>query len=238
MTTPNVFIATPMFMTMCHAEYMASVIRLTHVFRSHKMMCTFNYITKESTIEKARNELVRAFLDSDATHLLFIDADVTFDADQVFRMLAADTAIVAGMYPKKAICWDRLKSAIKAGVPESDLKYAAYDYSFVSESGVKIKLDENRTDLIEVDAAGTGMMLIKREVFEAVKPLVESYLATNGVCKGKEINYFFKAGVHRSLFMTEDTRFCFLWRRTGGQVFVAPWVLLQHTGNYEFGVYP
>ena len=43
------------------------------------------------------------FLESDCTHLLFIDSDIEFDADSILRALAYDKPIMAAAYPKKAL---------------------------------------------------------------------------------------------------------------------------------------
>ena len=37
--------------------------------------------------------------------MLFIDADISFNAQQVYDMLAFDEDFVAGMYPLKVIDW-------------------------------------------------------------------------------------------------------------------------------------
>ncbi len=41
--------------------------------------------------------------------MLFIDADISFDPQQVHDMLAFDQEFVAGMYPLKVIDWGRAR---------------------------------------------------------------------------------------------------------------------------------
>ncbi len=50
---------------------------------------------------------------TDCTHLMFIDADMYFEADAVGRLLDADRDIVCALYPKKEIDWDRVRQAVK-----------------------------------------------------------------------------------------------------------------------------
>jgi len=52
-----------------------------------------------SIITKARNKLVRKFMESDCTDFLFVDADVVINTDAVTRLLAlsSDKDVVAGV---------------------------------------------------------------------------------------------------------------------------------------------
>lgn len=52
-------------------------------------------------VDRARCILVRNFLKSDATDLIFIDADVGFEPDSLVRLCEATRPVVAGIYPKK-----------------------------------------------------------------------------------------------------------------------------------------
>ena len=43
----------------------------------------------------------------DYTHLLFIDAEIAFNPESVFRMLDLDEDVVTGVYPRKQINWTK-----------------------------------------------------------------------------------------------------------------------------------
>ena len=60
-------------------------------------------LRNESLVTRARNILTTMFLESDCSHLMFIDADIEFDSDSVLRALAYDKPIMAAAYPKKAL---------------------------------------------------------------------------------------------------------------------------------------
>jgi hypothetical protein len=71
----------------------------------------------DSLVTRARNTLVALFLGMPQyTHLLFVDSDITFSPDSVFRLLEMSKRkpIVAAPYPKKGFIYDGLKSHIKA----------------------------------------------------------------------------------------------------------------------------
>ena len=64
-----------------NTEYMISLIRLTHHLRDKGINYCLYPIVFESLIPRARNAAAAHFLDSDCSHLLFIDADIEFDAE-------------------------------------------------------------------------------------------------------------------------------------------------------------
>lgn len=52
-------------------------------------------------VDLARNEIVDRFMKSDSTDLLFVDADVGWDAKTITRVLSYDEDVVAGLVPKR-----------------------------------------------------------------------------------------------------------------------------------------
>ena len=52
------------------------------------------------SVTRARNILSAMFMESTASHLFFIDADIEFDVDSILRALAYDKDIVIVAYPK------------------------------------------------------------------------------------------------------------------------------------------
>jgi hypothetical protein len=192
-------------------------------------------------ITSARNTLVHAFLKTKFTHLLFIDSDITFEGSQVLDMVMKDIDIIGGVYPKKHISWDNIYHAVKSGVRPEHLPLVASNYVVNSISGNPIELGSS--ELVEVRHLGTGMMSIKREVFEFLKDKVPTYVmgdaldrnyTSAGIDNVDTVYEFFSTEINEAL-MTEDYYFCDLWRRNGGSIFLAPWVRLKHTGSYTFG---
>jgi hypothetical protein len=67
------------------------------------MQVQFSFLFNESLITRGRNYLAHEFLESDATHLMFIDADIDFDPKDVIALLAMNKPVIGGPYPKKCI---------------------------------------------------------------------------------------------------------------------------------------
>jgi hypothetical protein len=95
--------------------------------------------------------------------------------------------------------------------------------------------------MIEVRHAGTGFMLIKRGVFEHLKPHVPTYRVAsfkdeNGEYVKPLIHEFFATSIDASgALLSEDYHFCELFRKHGGTIHANPFLQLQHVGTYVYG---
>jgi hypothetical protein len=107
---PNLFVATPCFGGVVSQHYMQSVLALVQFGATANFDVTLALLGHDSLITRSRNTLVSQFLKTNSTHLLFIDADICFEPEQVFRMLNFDRDFVAGIYPLKALIGASLPS--------------------------------------------------------------------------------------------------------------------------------
>jgi hypothetical protein len=193
-----------------------------------------NFVTNESLVTRARNMLAHSFLLSDCTHLLFIDADVAFDPEGIIKMVDANLPLIGGLYAKKHINWNKVHAAALRGVRPENLHAAACDYYVRGD--VEIGLNKP----VEVLSVGTGLMLIKREVFEKLRPDTPvSQLGSTVIGQIKttdNVHHFFNTGVDAKTgeFLSEDYAFCQKWRAVGGKVYAAPWVGTIHIGTHHF----
>jgi len=109
MTKANLLVATPMYGGVCNGAYTVGMIQLAPVMSMNAMAYRYAYMTNESLITRGRNSLADDFLDTDCTHLMFIDADIGFNPADIPTMVNADKDIICGIYPKKEINWMRVK---------------------------------------------------------------------------------------------------------------------------------
>ena len=117
MSTPLIYLATPAYGGLVTTSYMLSIVRLIGAAPELGFDTTLNLLGKDSLVTRSRNTLVAHFLSiADATHMMFIDADIGFAPEQVARMLALDEDVVAGMYPLKTFRWDQAET-VGAGEP-------------------------------------------------------------------------------------------------------------------------
>ena len=239
-TKPKILLCTPMYGGACMGAYAQGILNTPGVLAQHNIDVVFSFMYNESLITRARNSLTQAFLKSDATHLMFIDADINFNPADIAAMVQADKDVIGGIYPKKEINWVSVRAAIKNGVPDAELKY--YTGSFVvnlanGAGQVTVRVDEP----VEIMNAGTGFLLIKRQVFEDLKPITPTYTNDvhdlgNTLQSHETIYSFFDTSIEdeSNRLLSEDYHFCSQYRSIGGKIYAAPWAVLSHIGTYEF----
>jgi hypothetical protein len=236
----KLYVATPMYGGQCFGYYAQSLLALQNTLRENKIDTAVSFLFNESLIQRARNALAHGFLKTDYTHLMFIDADIRFNPQDVLPMFLADKPIICGIYPKKEINWDMIHKAAVAGVPPSELrKYSgSFVVNLVGYAGeTQVQVDQP----VEIWNGGTGFMLIKREVLEQLRDKVPSYINDThdlGGNIGKErISEFFATSIEPlgERLLSEDYHFCKEWReKCAGTVWAAPWVQLGHVGTHIF----
>ena len=223
-------IATPMYGGNCTAGYTSSLMNLArHVPFEH------NFVTNESLVTRARNMLTHNFLASDCTHMLFIDADVAFDAHGVAKMLESGKDVIGGLYAKKYINWSRVHAAAKQCQTPQQLAANAYDYY------VRGNVQLGTQECVEVDSVATGLLLISRSVFETLRPTTPisklGSTVVGQISSDEPVHHFFDTGVDAKTgeFLSEDYAFCQRWKATGGKIYAAPWIQTIHIGTHHFG---
>jgi len=131
-------------------------------------------------VDNARNEIVNAFLESDCTHLFFIDSDTIPPQDALDRLLKLDTDIAVAPVPI-------IEVDEKTGRP----------YRKWNCVGMDDKHIQPNAGIIQIKGAGTACMLIKRQVFERMdKPYFRfQYQDDNGksVVVSEDIYFTVKA---------------------------------------------
>jgi hypothetical protein len=237
----KLFVATPMYGGLCHGQYTVGLLTSVGVFSKAGIQMQFAYMMNESLITRARNSLAYDFLDTDCTHLMFIDADIGFNPEAIPPMLEADKDIICGMYPKKEIDWLQVEKAVKAGVPANQLSQHTGAF-VVNAVGDAENVQGLMNQPIEIANGGTGFMIIKREVFEKLIGIVPTYtndmfLAVDTERKPRIIHEFFATSIDAdsgNRLLSEDYHFCKIARQVGFKVYAAPWAQLSHCGSYIF----
>jgi len=234
-----VFVATPMYGGMCTGMYSSAIAQAIGVMQANRMGMYYSFMMNESLITRARNSLAYDFLQSEATHLMFIDADIGFNPHFIPMMVSADKDIICGLYPKKEINWVTVADAVKAGVPPHELHN--HTGAFVVNLVDNKQVSTNINTPVEIDNGGTGFMLIKRKVFDGLMGKVPTY--TNDMFHAVEIDRpvkiiheFFATSIDEesNRLLSEDYHFCKIARQAGFKVWAAPWCNLTHTGTYNF----
>lgn len=236
----KLFIATPCYGGALTEPYFKSILRLVFFFDKHSIPLQFGTIANESLVPRARNTLTAFFLRSDCTHLMFIDADIEFKVEDIVRLIAADKDIAVGAYPKKGINWDMVKKHVLAN-NEGDLSAAGSEYAInFNFKDLKTRSIEVQDGLVSLKDAGTGFMLIKRSVFDAMMKAYPELQYNNDINVDKDLDKYtyalFDTIIEESSkrYLSEDYTFCRRWQDLGGQVWLDPNISLNHYGTIPF----
>lgn len=232
----NLFFATPCYGGSCGEPYLRSVIEMTARLSKANVSFMFSTIVNESLITRARNTLVHRFLASDATHLIFIDADIRFQALDPVRMVLHDQDVVVGAYPMKSMNLENVVGKTFDSVDAIRAAATKYVTNFVFDSDEAAENGElTITDgLVPVYDAGTGFMCIKREVIER---MIEAHPETAYIAEREmvEMHALFDTTIDEDgRYLSEDYTFCRRWQKMGGIIWLDPEIVLDHFGTIVY----
>jgi hypothetical protein len=231
----HVFIATPCFGGMVTQHYMESVINLMAAAPDVDVELTLAMLGQDALITRSRNALVAQFLSRpSATHLLFVDADIGFQPEHVWRLLAARKPVIAGMYPLKANYWteDALRRTRDGEHPYT----AALHYvGELKKDGAGAR----RGETVRATYVGTGFMLIEREAIlklcTAYPNLQYKYVHAAAPSARTEHYALFDCLIDEGgFYLSEDYAFCKRWAEIGGEIWLDLALDLTHSGMSTF----
>lgn len=245
----GLFVATPMYGGLCSGMFAKSSSDLAALCAQYGIPLQFYYLFNESLIPRARNYCCDEFMRSKMQHMMFIDADIGYNPQDVLALMALQTNeedkydIIGGPYPKKCISWEKIKHAVDKGMADKDptvLENFVGDYVFNPKGGQQeIPLSEP----VEVLEIGTGFMMVTKN---AMKKFADSYpqyyykpdhVRTEHFDGSREILMFFQAEIDpvTKRYLSEDYWFCQKAQEVGLRTWFCPWMKMQHVGTYIFG---
>ncbi len=234
---PMVFIATPCFGGLVSQHYMQSILSLIQFASQKGFDAALALLGHDSLITRSRNTLVSQFLNTPmATHLLFIDADISFEAEQVYQMLSFDQDFVAGVYPLKVIDWSNAAIRRAATAGES---FEAAPLLYVGSLCAGNELQRDGRFATGVYCGGGFMMLKRQAIDRMIEAYPESrYKSAHAYSNARtEVNYaLFDCMIDKetNVYVSEDFGFCQKWRDIGGKIWLDTEGRLTHIGAYSF----
>ena len=236
----SIFVATPVHSDVSIHYFQACLEFQKHCLKND-ILASFQ-VMKSSLVTQGRNLCVSSFMESKHTHLLFVDSDIDFQAQSIFKMVAADKDVISVPYPLKQLMWDKAYERISKGSIKNakDLKFKGlYTYPMKVQDEKNIKIKDG---VIEVTHSPTGCMLIKREVIEKmIKAYPEKEIIQKTVINGELINrpYFYNLfdtefdSVNKS-YLGEDFAFCKRWKDLGGKCYALITDRITHVGEHQY----
>lgn len=187
-------------------RYVKSIIYTVPTLIEHGVFFWTITVPDESMVQRARNSIIWSFInETQATHLLFVDADMGWRPQDVLRLLSHDYDVVGGAGPRKS-------------------DNPSFCFRPLQNGAVDLE-----TGCIEVETVGTGFMMISRRCVERI--IAERPELGFKHTDGNRHHALFQPGIQGDDYWSEDYAFCMLWRGMGGKVWVDATVELDHVGR-------
>lgn len=233
----HIYLATPAYGCIVHTPFASSLLQLQGECIKRGVDISVDMLGNESLVQRGRNILQARFLKSSATHLLFIDADIAFSPESILdRLIPADKDVITGVYAKKSIDWELVRSKLLKKDSTEPVQSAGLDYN------INMKPGENpvKDGIVEVLDSATGFMLIKRRVIEDMwKEYADELWCKNDIQGTTNVDAYcaiFDCMIDQESrrYLSEDYAFCRRWQRMGGKIYADITFPLAHIGTHTF----
>ena len=223
----HLFIATPCYNAQVTSKYTESLINTCNFLNKHNIKHTVKFINNH-IVTKARNMLAHNFMNSELkfTHMLFIDADIIWKPEDVMNLLEHNLECVIGVYPNKQYYVSKNESGKNINILASSQFYQP------------LQLKENNENLIKVEFAAMGFMMLKKEALRKIENDIQIFnLPKNDMNTDiyENVYNYFDCNVVNSHYLTEDFYFSLLLNTNGGKIYADKRINLLHTGNHDYG---
>jgi hypothetical protein len=236
MAAMKLFIAIPAYGETFFTPSVQSLFKLALELERRKWSSNLA-IASYADIAESRNVLLTHWFDrTDASHLLFLDADMGFEPQLIFDMLEFNKPLVGVIYPKRQIDLGRFANAIAAGQSADKAEAAAHDY--VVQKPLR---GTARKGFMRVESCGTGIFLVQRSCIELMlrklPEIVDERAPANLSLTNKQgrlIRPFDFLTVDGTR-LSEDYSFCYRWReKCGGEIWANISYEITHIGLRQF----
>jgi glycosyltransferase involved in cell wall biosynthesis len=212
----SIFIALPAYDFKVSLKLAISLAKFSRMAAEHGIAIQIGSICGCSVVSRARNLLAKDMLESECDYLLFIDSDINFEPEDIFRLMAW------GSDPKKGIvaAVPRVRGVDKVYIMDLD-----YD-----ENG---ELTMNGMGLVRAKRVATAFMLVRREVFVTLEESHPEW-AYYDKKTDRTLSCMFDFQLTEEGYIGEDFLFCDRVRDHGFEVWVDPIISLGHMGVQEY----
>lgn len=186
------------------ANSLVNTVKLSARYKTEIMPV---YMSYDSLVQRARNDLVRLALEEKFDALIFIDSDEEWDPNWVFSLLKRSEPVIGATVVKK-----------------SDTEIA------FNVKALKDKFEIEPNGLMEVECIGTGFLKISRAALQKVWDISPEYMN-----EGRKCRMVFDVKLVDGELVSEDNIFCQKWRSLGGKVWIDPSMTCNHIGAKKYG---
>lgn len=234
---PHIYLAVPCYGGNLNLFFVDSLLKLQTACRDRGIELEVDMMGGEALITRGRSRLAARFLaHPTATHLLFIDADIGFPPEQVFRLIDADKDVIAAVCPLKKIDWDKVRAAAKANVADLQTVGLGYVVRFLPTPDSSVDVVDG---FAKVAYGGTGFLMIKRNAMQRLvdaHPELRARMGDMGDNLASEAVMIFDTMIEPETgqYLSEDYAFCRRWRDLGGDIWADFTARLTHVGHAAY----
>jgi hypothetical protein len=184
---------------------MSSVILLNTL----KIEWDYYELSGDSYVDHAKNALVHRFLQSDYTHILMIDSDLSWNVEGLGRLIKDalyGAEVVGGAYPNKN-------------------NWGTYGTMPLCKDNCVLGVDNGQIRMIETRGIPGGFIIYSREAFERARGSLQTYRE-----KDEDILQCFSCSVENGSRVGEDIYFQRRYLENGGKVYLEPDITFKHYG--------
>ena len=232
----RIFVATPVHSDVS-IHYFKACLEFQKECFIRKIPVMFQ-VMKSSLVTQGRQLCVSGFMESNCTHMLFIDSDISFNFKMIERMINYDKDICLVPYPIKGLDFDKIKKRIKDGC-DIDPRVLGNQYTMSVPDPSSVKVENG---FIEVERGPAGCMLIKRSVIDAlIKEYPEFTIKQHTLIDGKLVTRkhmynFFDTYWNKDdkTYTGEDFYFCKLCKHAGIKMYALIDEYISHHGEFSY----
>ncbi len=205
----NVMIGTPTLDGRVDVLYLNSLIESIKKSKDYDIELFPVFISRESLIQRARNDLIYYAYTSTVDDLIWIDSDQFWEWGQLHKLLQHNEDLVGGTYRKKSL--------------ENEI----YVLKVKNEN---INIQNN--GLLEVEGLGTGFLKMSKRCINKLYENAKVY-SEDDAKKNKKMIFNVEIGKDGN-FIGEDIFMCNLWKSLGEKLYLDTTITVGHIGDINF----
>lgn len=200
------FVGVPTYSGELHHRFVESYVAAVVFCLLHRVELDLHIVAGSSLIQYARNQLIREFLETEDTHLMWIDADVGFDPRAIMKLIEHDKDVIGGVYPMKCMPIEWPYDPVKG---------------------------EQTTTLHRANILPGGFMLCSRKAMQSVADAAAPYWHYMGGMRHLT-KHVMDLTLENDTLLGEDVILCRKLQLAGFDVWVEPDIRFSHTGKFEW----
>lgn len=190
---------------------MMSILNNIRTLEANGIDATVNAQMGDCYVDMTRNHIVKTFLASDCTDLIFVDNDLSFDSNAMLKLMTKPVQLIGAAYP--------YRSQDKDGFPIAVHVHETKEFAGNKELGI-----------IDCKFVPTGLLRIRRDVFDVLKKNYPDNVDDKGELQMFRTGLLFEKEGDKRWF-GEDVYFCEITKRSGIINWCDPTIGCVHIGQ-------